>query len=151
MAEDNRNKPLYMISVAAELTGMHPQTLRVYESKGLVNPQRSGGNTRLYSRADIERLELINQLTDEGINLAGVVRILDMKERAEERERENEKLRARVRQLEDELHQRLTALVLDRSDSIHLQRTIQRRPLRLRQLLPHLLVEALQKTAVQLR
>ncbi|WP_346978209.1 MerR family transcriptional regulator, partial [Collinsella aerofaciens] len=54
MAEDNRNKPLYMISVAAELTGMHPQTLRVYESKGLVNPQRSGGNTRLYSRADIE-------------------------------------------------------------------------------------------------
>lgn len=91
MAEDNRNKPLYMISVAAELTGMHPQTLRVYESKGLVNPQRSGGNTRLYSRADIERLELINQLTDEGINLAGVVRILDMKERAEERERENEK------------------------------------------------------------
>ena len=88
MAEDNRNKPLYMISVAAELTGMHPQTLRVYESKGLVNPQRSGGNTRLYSRADIERLELINQLTDEGINLAGVVRILDMKERAEERERE---------------------------------------------------------------
>ena len=49
MAEDNRNKPLYMISVAAELTGMHPQTLRVYESKGLVNPQRSGGNTRLYS------------------------------------------------------------------------------------------------------
>ena len=55
MAEDNRNKPLYMISVAAELTGMHPQTLRIYESKGLVNPQRSGGNTRLYSRADIER------------------------------------------------------------------------------------------------
>ena len=105
MAEDNRNKPLYMISVAAELTGMHPQTLRVYESKGLVNPQRSGGNTRLYSRADIERLELINQLTDEGINLAGVVRILDMKERAEERECENEKLRARVRQLEDELHE----------------------------------------------
>ncbi|MBS5058636.1 MAG: helix-turn-helix transcriptional regulator [Collinsella sp.] len=116
MAEDNRNKPLYMISVAAELTGMHPQTLRVYESKGLVNPQRSGGNTRLYSRADIERLELINQLTDEGINLAGVVRILDMKERAEERERENEKLRARVRQLEDELHEykmqkKITALV----------------------------------------
>ena len=74
-------------------------------SHGLVNPQRSGGNTRLYSRADIERLELINQLTDEGINLAGVVRILDMKERAEERERENEKLRARVRQLEDELHE----------------------------------------------
>lgn len=116
MAEDERNKPLYMISVAAELTGMHPQTLRVYESKGLVNPKRSGGNTRLYSRADIERLELINQLTDEGINLAGVVRILDMKERAEERERENERLRVRMRELEDQvaeykLQKRITALV----------------------------------------
>ena len=105
MAEDNRNKPLYMISVAAELTGMHPQTLRVYESKGLVNPQRSGGNTRLYSRADIERLELINQLTDEGINLAGVVRILDMRERAVERDKEIDRLRRRVRELEDEVHE----------------------------------------------
>lgn len=115
MSQDGRDKPLYMISVAAELTGMHPQTLRVYESKGLVNPKRSGGNTRLYSQSDIERLELINQLTDEGINLAGVVRILDMKERAEERERENEKLRERLRRAQDELHElkmqkRITAL-----------------------------------------
>ena len=102
---EGKDKPLYMISVAAELTGMHPQTLRVYEQKGLVTPGRSRGNTRLYSQSDIERLNLISKLTDEGINLAGVVRILDMKERAEERERENEKLRARVRQLEDELHE----------------------------------------------
>ena len=113
--EDARTKPLYMISVAAELTGMHPQTLRVYESKGLVNPKRSGGNTRLYSQADIERLELINQLTEEGINLAGVMRILDMKERAEEREAELVRLRARVSKLEDDLHElqmqkRITAL-----------------------------------------
>ena len=115
MSQDGRDKPLYMISVAAELTGMHPQTLRVYESKGLVNPKRSGGNTRLYSQSDIERLELINQLTDEGINLAGVVRILDMKERAEERERENENLREQLRRAQDELHElkmqkRITAL-----------------------------------------
>ena len=115
MSQDGRDKPLYMISVAAELTGMHPQTLRVYESKGLVNPKRSGGNTRLYSQSDIERLELINQLTDEGINLAGVVRILDMKERAEEREHENEKLREQLRRAQDELHElkmqkRITAL-----------------------------------------
>ena len=115
MSQEGRDKPLYMISVAAELTGMHPQTLRVYESKGLVNPKRSGGNTRLYSQSDIERLELINQLTDEGINLAGVVRILDMKERAEERERENEKLREQLRRAQDELHElkmqkRITAL-----------------------------------------
>ena len=105
MAPDNRDKPLYMISVAAELTGMHPQTLRVYESKGLVNPKRSGGNTRLYSQSDIERLELINQLTDEGINLAGVVRILDMKERADEREHEMDKLRDELRRAQDELHE----------------------------------------------
>ena len=113
--EDARTKPLYMISVAAELTGMHPQTLRVYESKGLVNPKRSGGNTRLYSQADIERLELINQLTDEGINLAGVMRLLDMTARAEEREAELVRLRARVSKLEDDLHElqmqkRITAL-----------------------------------------
>ena len=79
---EGKNKPLYMISVAAELTGMHPQTLRVYEQKGLVTPGRSRGNTRLYSQGDIERLNLISKLTDEGINLAGVVRILDMRERA---------------------------------------------------------------------
>lgn len=102
---DARNKPLYMISVAAELTGMHPQTLRVYEQKGLVNPGRSRGNTRLYSQADIDRLNLISKLTDEGINLAGVVRILDMRERQLEFETEIDKLRARVRELEDEVHE----------------------------------------------
>ena len=101
----DRNKPLYMISVAAELTGMHPQTLRVYEQKGLVTPGRSRGNTRLYSQADIERLNLISKLTDEGINLAGVVRILDMRERMLEREAELDDLRARIRQLEDEVHE----------------------------------------------
>ena len=101
----DRDKPLYMISVAAELTGMHPQTLRVYEQKGLVTPGRSRGNTRLYSQADIERLNLISKLTDEGINLAGVVRILDMRERMLEREAELDELRARVRKLEDEVHE----------------------------------------------
>lgn len=101
----DRDKPLYMISVAAELTGMHPQTLRVYEQKGLVTPGRSRGNTRLYSQADIERLNLISKLTDEGINLAGVVRILDMRERMLEREAELDDLRARVRELEDEVHE----------------------------------------------
>ena len=116
MSKTDRNRPLYMISVAADLAGLHPQTLRIYESKGLVTPQRTKGNTRMYSQADIERLEIISQLTDEGINLAGVVRILDMKERSEERERETEKLRSRVRQLEEELHEfkmqkKITALV----------------------------------------
>lgn len=113
--DESRTKPLYMISVAAELTGMHPQTLRVYEQKGLVNPGRSRGNTRLYSQADIERLELIGRLTDEGINLAGVVRILDMREHEEEMEREIDEMRARVRELEDQVREfktreRITAL-----------------------------------------
>lgn len=102
---ESRNKPLYMISVAAELTGMHPQTLRVYEQKGLVNPGRSRGNTRLYSQADIERLNLISKLTDEGINLAGVIRILDMRERQIEFEAQIDELRSRVRELEDEVHE----------------------------------------------
>lgn len=103
--EEDRDKPLYMISVAAELTGMHPQTLRVYEQKGLVTPGRSRGNTRLYSQGDIERLNLISKLTDEGINLAGVIRIMDMRERALERDREIDELRARIRELEDEVHE----------------------------------------------
>lgn len=100
---DNRDKPLFMISVAAELAGMHPQTLRSYEQKGLVSPGRSRGNTRLYSQADIDRLNLIAKLTDEGINLAGVVRILDMREQAQKREAEIDRLRARVRTLEAQL------------------------------------------------
>ena len=78
MAVNDRNRPVYMISVAAQLAGVHPQTLRTYEQKGLVTPQRTSGNTRMYSQADIERLELINELTSEGINLAGVIRILDL-------------------------------------------------------------------------
>ncbi|MRR10813.1 MerR family transcriptional regulator, partial [bacterium] len=76
-----------MISVAAELAGVHPQTLRIYERKALVQPTRSPGGTRLYSDADIERLRLIQQLTqDEGVNLAGVMRIIELqieKERLE--------------------------------------------------------------------
>ena len=65
---NDRNRPLYMIGVAAELAGVHPQTLRAYEQKGLVTPQRTSGNTRMYSQADIERLSLINELTGEGID-----------------------------------------------------------------------------------
>jgi MerR family transcriptional regulator/heat shock protein HspR len=66
----------YVISVAAELAGVHPQTLRVYERKGLVQPQRTQGNSRRYSEQDIEQLRRIQELTEEGINLAGVTRIL---------------------------------------------------------------------------
>ena len=102
---EDKDRPLYMISVAAELAGVHPQTLRIYEQKGLVSPQRTRGNTRMYSQADIERLQLINKLTDEGINLAGVIRILDLKGRLDERDDELDALHRRVRKLADRVHE----------------------------------------------
>ena len=74
-------RPRYMISIAAELVGMHPQTLRVYEQKGLVSPRRTAGNTRLYSERDLERLRLIQRLTTElGLNLAGVELVLRLED-----------------------------------------------------------------------
>ena len=80
-AQDGRSRPRYMISVAAELVGMHPQTLRIYEQKGLVRPKRTAGNTRLYSDEDVERLQLIQRLTSEiGLNLAGVERVLHLED-----------------------------------------------------------------------
>ena len=94
---NDRNRPLYMIGVAAELAGVHPQTLRIYEQKGLVN--------RMYSQADIERLQLINELTSEGINLAGVIRILDLQGRLNERDDEIDDLHKRVRRLADRVHE----------------------------------------------
>ena len=102
---DNRNRPLYMIGVAAELAGVHPQTLRAYEQKGLVTPQRTSGTTRMYSQADIDRLNLINELTNEGINLAGVIRILDLQGRLDERDAELDSLHQRVRRLADRVHE----------------------------------------------
>jgi MerR family transcriptional regulator/heat shock protein HspR len=99
MTDDER--PRYMISVAAELVGMHPQTLRIYEQKGLVNPQRTAGNTRLYSDADVERLRLIQRLTgDWGLNLAGVERVLHMED-------EIERLRLRMERMEQEMRRSL--------------------------------------------
>lgn len=105
-----RERPVYMISVAADLAGMHPQTLRIYERKHLVQPQRSAGNTRLYSEADIERLKLIQQLTQEdGVNLAGVMRIMELQVELERMHAELEIARAELtkteRRIADELNQ----------------------------------------------
>ncbi|HEY5694560.1 MAG TPA: helix-turn-helix transcriptional regulator [Gaiellaceae bacterium] len=78
---ETSDRPIYMISVAAELVGMHPQTLRMYETKGLVRPQRTPGGTRLYSEADIERLRIVQRLTSElGLNLAGVELVLRLED-----------------------------------------------------------------------
>ena len=81
MENDRFNRAVYVISVAAELSGMHPQTLRIYERKGLVEPERTGGGSRRYSDADIALLSRIQQLTNEGLNLAGVKRVLDLEAR----------------------------------------------------------------------
>ena len=75
------HRPLFTMSVAAELIGVHPQTLRTYERKGLVNPARSPGGARRYSRRDLARVRRITELTAAGVNLAGVERILDLEER----------------------------------------------------------------------
>jgi MerR family transcriptional regulator/heat shock protein HspR len=93
------DRPRYTISVAADLVGMHPQTLRIYESKGLVRPGRTPGGTRLYSEVDLERLRVIQRLTTElGLNLAGVQRVLTLED-------EMAKLRARVARLEQQMRE----------------------------------------------
>jgi MerR family transcriptional regulator/heat shock protein HspR len=98
----DRDHPRYMISVAAELVGMHPQTLRIYESKGLIRPKRTGGNTRLYSEADLDRLRLIQRLTTElGLNLAGVERVLFLED-------ELRRMRARLGRLEAEMREAIS-------------------------------------------
>jgi len=82
------DRGVFMISVAAELAHMHPQTLRTYEARGLIEPKRSPKNTRLYSQRDVERLRRIQQLTAEGLNLAGVERVLELERRLRELEGE---------------------------------------------------------------
>jgi MerR family transcriptional regulator, heat shock protein HspR len=94
MGTDDNSRGVYMISVAAELAGMHPQTLRIYESRGLITPKRSPKNTRLYSQEDVERLRRIQALTTEiGMNLAGVEKVFELEE-------EMERMRRRMRSLE---------------------------------------------------
>jgi MerR family transcriptional regulator/heat shock protein HspR len=95
---EHEHHPRYMISIAAELVGMHPQTLRVYEQKGLVRPKRTAGNTRLYSEGDLERLRLIQRLTTEvGLNLAGVELVLRMEDELKRAQAQIERLERRMR------------------------------------------------------
>ncbi len=96
----DRKRAVFVISAAAEIAGMHPQTLRIYERKGLIDPQRTPGGTRRYSQEDIERLALIQQLTDQGLNLEGVRRVIAL-------EAEVAALRARVAELEAEMNRRI--------------------------------------------
>jgi MerR family transcriptional regulator/heat shock protein HspR len=90
------DRPLFMISIAAELASMHPQTLRMYERRGLLRPRRSAKNTRLYSQSDVQRLARIQELTDLGLNLAGVERVLNLEEHMNAMAAEVERLRAEL-------------------------------------------------------
>src|SRR6266508_3568490 len=95
---------VFMISVAAELAGMHPQTLRIYESRGLIKPQRSPKKTRLYSRRDVVRLRRIQELTTEvGLNLAGVERVLELEQIMGTMRSELDRMRAQAEELEQEM------------------------------------------------
>jgi MerR family transcriptional regulator, heat shock protein HspR len=98
-------RPRYMISVAASLVGMHPQTLRIYENKGLVRPQRTPGGTRLYSEADVERLQIIQRLTTElGLNLAGVELVLRLEDELRKAHAQVERLQAQLREEVRKVH-----------------------------------------------
>ena len=116
------DRPRYMISVAADLVGMHPQTLRIYETKGLVQPQRTAGNTRLYSESDLERFRLINQLTTElGLNLAGVEHVIRLEEQLRRMQRRMERLELETRERLEEVRRSYRAdLVLYDPDSTRL-------------------------------
>ena len=108
MASPDSTRPVYMISVAAELAGMHPQTLRIYEQRGLIEPTRSPKGTRLYSQEDVERLRRIQELTSElGMNLAGVEKVFELEEELGQMRRRMDRLERRAdqmrKQFEDEV------------------------------------------------
>lgn len=104
-ASIDKDKPLYVISVAAELVDMHPQTLRLYERKGLIEPSRSAGKTRLYSQRNIEQLREIRRLTQElGVNLAGVEEIIKLREKLD---RLQSSMERRIGQLQGQLEERM--------------------------------------------
>jgi MerR family transcriptional regulator/heat shock protein HspR len=100
-----REQRLFMISVVSEMLGIHPQTLRIYEREGFIKPKRSGGNTRLYSEEDVEKLEMIRRLTRElGVNLAGVEVILSMRDKMEQMKRDMEET---IQLLRDDLEREM--------------------------------------------
>jgi MerR family transcriptional regulator, heat shock protein HspR len=104
----DRGRGVYMISVAAELAGMHPQTLRIYETRGLITPKRSPKNTRLYSQEDVERLRRIQELTSElGMNLAGVERVFELEEEIERMRRRMRNLERHAKRVQEELQKEL--------------------------------------------
>jgi MerR family transcriptional regulator/heat shock protein HspR len=108
MSEPTR--AVFVISVAAELAGMHPQTLRIYERKGLIDPFRTPGGTRRYSQEDIERLQLIQELTSQGLNLEGVRRVLSLQEENRQLKRKVDRLRDKIEAMEEDTERRMDEL-----------------------------------------
>ena len=107
----DEERGVFMISVAAELAAMHPQTLRMYEARGLITPKRSPKNTRLYSQADVELLRRIQRMTsEEGLNLAGVETVLELEQRLERMRIEMARMRKRAAQMESTMTQELERL-----------------------------------------
>jgi MerR family transcriptional regulator/heat shock protein HspR len=104
MAND-RDRALYIISVAAELAGVHPQTLRIYERKGLIEPSRTEGRSRRYSDRDIALLQRIQELTNEGVSLVGVRKVLELEAELDDARDRIEELRAEIEQAREELRQ----------------------------------------------
>jgi MerR family transcriptional regulator, heat shock protein HspR len=102
-------RAIYVISVAAELAGVHPQTLRIYERKGLLRPERTAGNTRRYSERDIETLRRIQELTNEGLNLAGVMRVMELELELERVEEQRKRALAQAKMLQVQLGELLDA------------------------------------------
>ena len=104
----DRNRGVFMISVAAELAAMHPQTLRMYEARGLITPKRSAKNTRLYSYEDVERLRRIQQMTaEEGLNLAGVETVLELERELERARGEIARMRERADRIEERMNEEI--------------------------------------------
>ena len=129
--QHDSDRPLFMISVAAELAGMHPQTLRLYERRGLVRPKRTAKNTRRYSERDVERLQRIQELTELGLNLAGVERVLAMEEQLNTMARQMQALQAQLleaaeamqREVERvERSQRMDLVPVSRAQVVHIGR-----------------------------
>ena len=118
------DRPRYMISVAADLVGMHPQTLRIYEQKGLVRPKRTPGGTRLYSELDLERLRIIQRLTGElGLNLAGVELVLRLEDELRKAHAQIERLQQQLKEEVQKVHKHYRRDVVLYREARHPERT----------------------------
>ena len=126
MSDQTSARAVYVISVAAELAGVHPQTLRIYERKGLLEPARTGGGSRRYSDADLDLLRRIQELTEAGLNLAGVKRVLELEEEARRLQGELERLGAELTAQVEATHRQYRRDLVPLRQSVSLYRTDRR-------------------------